>query len=194
MTSYVCEDHSVCNKLQLAICLHCQRRLCLEHITEHNKIILNSVTNISKDVQITFQQIKEESEKRRDVYNDILTSLNQWEAEEKEKLQQVYDYHLKSIQSQHEILANAELKLFEQLEQNALQPLEHLQNQQNSNIEIVDQIQQIIQKVRENNTYLKWNLDTPIPPVDIAYYPFNHPSVSLPIESSKSGMKIYKQA
>ncbi len=73
----------------------------------------------------------------------------------KEKIQQIYDNHLKLIQSQHAVLKDAEVKLFKQFEENALQPLEHVQRQQNANIEMINHIQQTMKKVREDNVDLK---------------------------------------
>ncbi len=192
MASYTCEDVSICTQFQSAMCLHCNRRLCLTHLIEHNKISFN-LTNLSNEVKRTFQQIHEESEKRKNIFNHILTSLNQWRTEQMEKIQQIYDNHSKLIESQREVLENAESKLFQQLEENALQPLELIQRQQNANMEIINDIQQTMKKVREDNAYLKWKLVTPPPPpVDIQYSPLNVPSISVPKQSLQSGM-IYEK-
>jgi len=190
MANYTCEEDSKCTRFQLAICLHCNRRLCLVHITEHNKIIVSSISNLSIEVKAAFQHINEESKKRRNIFNSILTSFNQWRTQQIEKIQQIYDNHLKLIESQHKILADAEVKLFEQLEQNALQPLEYVQRQQNASMEIINDIRKTIEKVREDNENLKWKLA--IPPVDMEYLPLNPPSIPVPIQSSKSGM-IYEK-
>jgi len=99
---------------------------------------------------------------------------------------------LKLIESQHQVLADAEVKLFEQLEQNALQPLEHVQRQQNASMEIINDIRKTIEKVREDNESLKWKLAIPSPPVDMEYSPLNSSSIPVPIQSSKSGM-IYEK-
>jgi hypothetical protein len=193
MANYKCEDNSICTKFQSAILLHCNRRLCLGHITEHNQMIVSSITNLSKEVKRTFQQILEESEKRRNSFNHILASSNQWPTEQMEKIQQIYDNHSKLIESQREVLEDAEVKLFKQLEENALQPLELIQRQQNANIEIINHIQQTMKKVREDNADLKWKLATPPPPpIDIEFSPLNLSPISVPIQSSQSGM-IYIQ-
>jgi hypothetical protein len=194
MANYTCEEPSICTRFQSAICLHCNRRLCLEHITEHNKIIYNSsITNLSNEVKLTFQQVKEESEKRKDIFNNILTSYNLWKTEQIEKIQQIYDNHLKLIESQREVLNNKEVKLFEQLEQNALQPLEHVKRQQNVNMDIINHIQQTIKQVRKDNSYLKWELAIPPPPIDVEFPPLNILSISLPNDSSKSDNKSTKK-
>ena len=51
---------------------------------------------------------------------------------------------MKLIESQRDVLNHAEGKLFEQLEKNVLQPLEHAQSQQNASMEIINHIQQTI--------------------------------------------------
>ena len=51
---------------------------------------------------------------------------------------------MKLIESERDVLNHAEVKLFEQLEKNALQPLEHAQSQQNASMEIINHIQQTI--------------------------------------------------
>ncbi len=84
---------------------------------------------------------------------------------------------------------DAEVKLFKQLEENALQPLELIQRQENVSIQIINDIQQTMKKVREDNACLKWKLITSPPPVDIQYSPLNIPSISIPIQSSQSTKK-----
>ncbi len=140
----------------------------------------------------TFQQIREESEKRKNIFNLILTSSNQWRTEQMEIIQQIYEKHLKLIESQREVLEDAEVKLFQQLEENALQPLEQVQRQQNANIEITNHIQQTMKKVREDNADLKWKLATPPPPIDIEFSTLNLSPISVPIQSSQSGMTYIK--
>ncbi|CAF4940584.1 unnamed protein product, partial [Rotaria sp. Silwood2] len=53
MTNFTCEETWLCKNVQSAICLHCNRRLCLQHITEHNKIKPNSVQNLSNELEAT---------------------------------------------------------------------------------------------------------------------------------------------
>ncbi len=84
------------------------------------------------------------------------------------------------------------MKLFQQLEENALQPLELIQRQQNANIEIINHIQQTMKKVREDNADLKWKLAAPPPPIDFEFSPLNLSPISVPIQSSQSGLIYIK--
>jgi len=188
MASYTCEESPACTHFQSSFCSHCNRRLCRTHIAEHNKII-SSIKNLPNDINTTYQQIKKESEKRKNIFNNIFASFNKWRKQQIEKIDQIHQNHLKFIKSEREILNNAEAKLFEQLEQNARQPFEHLQGQLNVNMETIDHIQQTIRSVRVDNRRLLCRLITTPPTDDVELLPLNIPSISL---TPKSGM-IYKK-
>ena len=128
-------------------------------------------------LNLHFNKSKTKQLKRRDIFNNLLTSLNQWKIQQKDKLQQIYDQHYRSIQAQREVLTSVEMKLVEELERNARQPIEQLQHQQNVNVAVINQIEETIKKVREENANMKVKLVTPAPPIDVAYDPFNVPSV-----------------
>jgi len=125
---------------------------------------MSHVNNLSNEIKITYQQIQEESEKRRDIFNNILTSFNKWRAEQIEQIDRIYQNHLQIIESQREGLTHAEMKLFEQLEYHARQPLEHLQTEVYIDMNLINHIQQMNKQIREDNKYLKWKLTTTIPP------------------------------
>jgi len=152
--------------------------------------MISSLTNLSNDINTTYQQIQKESEKRKNTFNNIFASFNKWRTRQIEKIDEIYANHLKFIESERELLNNVEVKLFEELEQNARQPLEHLQGQQNVNMEIIDHIQQTIRKVRADNIRLKYrSIETP-PTADVELLPLNIPSISLPPKSSMIYKKI----
>jgi hypothetical protein len=188
MASYTCEESPACTHFQSSFCSHCNRRLCRIHIGEHNKII-SSIKNLPNDINTTYQQIKKESEKRKNIFNNIFASFNKWRKQQIEKIDQIHQNHLKFIKSEREILNNAEAKLFEQLEQNARQPFEHLQGQLNVNMKTIDHIQQTIRSVRVDNRRLLCRLITTPPTDDVELLPLNIPSISL---TPKSGM-IHKK-
>jgi hypothetical protein len=169
MASYTCEEPSVCGKFQSAICEHCNRRLCHGHIVEHQKIV-SSLTMFSNDIERIFQQIKNESQKRKNTYDNILASANKWRRLEMEKIDDIYRKHLKSIESEWKNLNNFEMKLFEQLESHGRQPLAHLKNQKDVTMKSINDIEQIIQKVRSDNQRLQWKslpIDLKPPPLNV---------------------------
>jgi hypothetical protein len=148
MASYTCEESSICGNFQSAICFHCNRRLCLVHINEHNKIV-NNVKKLSHELELTSQKINEDSINRNLIYDDILSSLNQWRTKENEKIQHIYENHLQSIQSEKERISKAQEKLFDQLESIRQQPLDGLFNHV--------YVRQTIKKVQEDSVQLKWD-------------------------------------
>lgn len=160
MSDYKCKETSSCENFQSAICLHCNRRLCVQHIIEHNKIILNDVNNLSNMTEDVFQQIKDKSEKSRNTCNDLLPIFDKWRTEELEKIEQIYQHELQLIKHEEEPLEDFHRDLLEQLEHNARQPLVRVQRQQNTNIETLSLIRETIEKVRKENTQSKWNFSS----------------------------------
>lgn len=155
MNYYVCQAESNCERVQSAVCLHCQRRLCLEHLAEHSSITLNRFGELSNEVRLTYEQLKVDCEKRRDTVEQQFNSFHQWYNEQKVQLEQFYEQGLKSIQSRREFFIDEEFKLAQQLEQHAFQPLKELQDQGVVNTELINQIQDTINKTRETNSALQ---------------------------------------
>lgn len=184
MASYTCEEVSICKRFQSAICLHCNLRLCVEHINEHNKIIYNNIINLSDDVKKASEEIHDESINRQNKFNEIIHSFNQWKNEQINKIEQIHNKHLELIEYQRNTLTKAEILLLEKLQQNAFQPIEHVKQEQNASIDIMNHIKQTIEKVRNDNIYLQWKLSVPPPPLpnDIELIPLDIPSVSIPDE------------
>jgi ATP-dependent Clp protease ATP-binding subunit ClpA len=191
MTNYKCEETFPCANFQSAICLHCNRRLCLAHITEHNEGHRSSIQNLSNEVEITYQQINNEYEKSRETYNHVLTSLNQWRTQQTEKIQQLYDYYLQSIESQQEALNMIQQDLAELLDRDARQPLKHIHKQQSDGIEIMRNIQQTIEKAQKRCIQLKWN-HSKAPPDNVVYDPKDILSIPAPMDMPKTSMIYLK--
>jgi hypothetical protein len=169
MTSYTCEATTLCLNFQSAICLHCNRRLCLAHITEHNQTVLNSsVQNLSDEVEVTSKEINNQYEKSREMYHNILTSSNEWRLKQIERISQIYENHLQSVESQQEALNITHQQLTEVLDRDARQPLKYIQTQQNANPAILNRIQQTIEKVQKHSEQLKWNSSISLP-ADLQY-------------------------
>ncbi len=186
-----CEAIPSCSNFQSAICLHCNCRLCLVHITEHNQVVPSSIQNLLQEVEVTFQQINNEYEKSRETYNYLLTSLNQWRTRQTEKLQELYDHHLQTIESHQEALNLIQQDLTELLDRNARQPLKYIQNQQHANMEIVGHIRETIEKTQKHCGQLKWDPSI-LPPVDIEYDPRDTPSMPISMHIPKPSMICLK--
>ncbi len=191
MANYKCEEIPPCGSFQSAICLHCNRRLCLAHITEHNHGIPSSIQNLLKEVEGTFQLINNECEKSRKIYNNVLTSLNQWRTQQTEKIQHIYDYHLQSIESQQETLNIIQQDLTELLDRGARQPLKYIHRQENTSIGIINHVRETIEKAKKHSSKLKWNYSIS-PPVNIIYDPKDSVSMPISMHISKPSMIYLK--
>ena len=163
MANYVCEATTLCTNFQSAICLHCNRRLCLSHITEHNQIVLSSVQNLTNEVEVICQEINNEYERSREIYHNVLTSSNEWRIKQLEKISQIYETHLQSVESQQEALNIVHQELTEMLDRDARQPLKFIQTKRNGSVAALDHIEQTIKKVQKHSVQLQWNFSTSLP-------------------------------
>lgn len=160
MAKYLCEDNLSCRNFQSAICLHCNRRLCVEHIHEHSEIIPGSFNNISNDLEHAFQEVNNTYEKSRETYNNMLSSLSQWRVQQTEKIQQIYDTKLNSIESQQRTLNLLHKNLTDELEHDARRELKSIESEKDNLMKKLDIIRQTISKVRRNSTQLKWKFSS----------------------------------
>ncbi|CAF4764762.1 unnamed protein product, partial [Rotaria socialis] len=106
----LCQTSS-CLHSPIAICLHCQQHLCVEHLLQHNEQLVCQA-NIQCD---EFNRITEQIEKMS--FNEQFTSaeedLNDWLNDQMKKLDKVYEeklFLLKQAQSEVE----EKLKAFKQ--------------------------------------------------------------------------------
>jgi hypothetical protein len=193
MADYKCEAFSTCEHFQSAICLHCNRRLCSKHIIDHHTIVLSNVRSLLNLVQIILQQIKDKSEKSRTTCDDVLPGLDEWRREELEKIEQIYKHESQLIGVREETLKNSHRYLLEEVEQNARQPLERVQREQNTKVEILNHIQQTIDNVQKGSEELKWDFSAS-PTVNSEYFPSDFPSilspVKIPIEPTTSSSSV----
>jgi uncharacterized protein YegL len=168
MTDYKCEEtSSSCRNFQSAICLHCNHRLCVSHIIEHDQnAFRDDVKKLSNLVEVIIQQVKDTSEKSRIAYDNLLPSFNEWQEQQLEKIQQIYEHELQLIEFQEKTLESFHRYLLEQLEHGARLPLERLQRQQNFNADILNHIRQIIDKIRKECINSKWKFPKPPTPIN----------------------------
>ncbi|CAF1489455.1 unnamed protein product [Adineta steineri] len=150
MTNYKCEESCLCLNFQSAICLHCNRRLCLQHLTEHNKIVSGNIENLSNKFKIVCQDLKQDIENNRIIYNNTLTSLTQWRTEQLAKIEQIYEKQLQSIKLQQENLQNSYKDLLNKLENDAQQPFRLLDSQPSGIISILNIVENKIKDFKKD--------------------------------------------
>ncbi|CAF3931854.1 unnamed protein product [Adineta steineri] len=150
MTNYRCEEPCLCTNFQSAICLHCNRRLCFQHITDHNQILSVNIQKLSNELNITYQHLKEDTEKNRAIYHDTLTSLTQWRTEQFTKIEQNYQQQLQLITLQQQDIQDSYKTLFNKLEVDAREPLRLLESQPNSIISILNLVENTMKDVEKD--------------------------------------------
>ena len=186
MADYKCEEVSPCENFQAAICLHCNRRLCVRHIIEHDKIVFEDVKNLSDSVEVIIQQIKDKFDKNRITCHDLSSSLGEWRIEQLEKIEEIYRHELQLIGFQQEALEGFYRELSEQLENDAQQPLGRIQRQQNANTEILNHIRHAIETVRNDAVNLKWEFSV-LPSVKTEYSLPDFPPIGAPVKIPITG-------
>ncbi|CAF0818043.1 unnamed protein product [Adineta steineri] len=166
MTNYLCEEGTVCNNYQSAICLHCNRRLCILHIAQHNQVNSDNIRNLSHEIVLVTEHINNEYEKTRDIYQTVLVDLAEWRAKQVENITQAYNNYLQHVESQQEALNTLHYELIKKLDDDARKPLEVIQAQQTTGATVLTHIEQTIQIIRDQAAQIHWNVLT-LPSVDI---------------------------
>jgi len=194
MTDYKCEEtSSSCRNFQSAICLHCNRRLCVSHIIEHDQnAFRDDVKKLSNSVEVIIQQIKDTSEKSRIAYDNSLPSFNEWQEQQLEKIQQIYEHEFQLIEFQEKNLDSFHRYLLEQLERGARLPLERMQIQESFNADILHHIRQIIDKLRKECINSKWKFPKTPSSINTEYSPSDFSLIPIEVQLPIAGM-IYNR-
>lgn len=150
-----------------------------------NKTILASIqceTNLSSEIDhlsnqidATFQQIEEKANTSRIVYNNVITSFDDWRTQELKRIDQIYQNHLRSIDVQQAELNKFYQNLKNDLKYNATQHLERVQKQESSNIQVLNQVHQTIARVRYSVAHPQRHLTIRLPN-DIEFSSSDFPS------------------
>jgi hypothetical protein len=151
MANYLCEEKPSCTNFQSAICLHCNHRLCLTHITEHNKIVFRDVENLATELDAASQHIQELSKKNKLIFTNVVTSLDAWRAEQTEQIDQIYQNQLQLITSEQETVEQFGEQLWQKLDLNVRKQLDLIKAQQNVSMAVLNCIRQTIRDVRKES-------------------------------------------
>ncbi|CAF3110605.1 unnamed protein product [Rotaria socialis] len=146
----LCQTSS-CLHSPIAICLHCQQHLCVEHLLQHNEQLVCQA-NIQCD---EFNRITEQIEKMS--FNEQFTSaeedLNDWLNDQMKKLDKVYEeklFLLKQAQSEVE----EKLKAFKQTQRLKIADVQrrlfNSQLNKQINLEQLNQMKTTIEQLRED--------------------------------------------
>jgi len=151
-----CEEN-FCEYFQSAICLHCMHRLCIYHIEDHQKILLNQVNELKNQVNqvniILMNASKMIVEERKAEEKKCID----WRKQKIDEIEREYIQMTNSIKNRQKTLEQLELELNQRLKMEIQQPLEHMSIQKSTNPHSIDAIQLAIQTIRKDSTSLIWN-------------------------------------
>lgn len=153
----ICEDDK-CDNLQSAICLHCQLCLCIPHIVDHGSILLKEGDVISEEMNqlierlnIYFQDIEKNCE-------EMTGKLNCWRNEQMKIIEEEYQQKNQLIQLKKQQLIDLDQQLSQRLIEQAVKPLNFIQQRQNANSDTYQIIRQTIEDITRETTQLEKDL------------------------------------
>lgn len=150
--NYNCEDETACVQIQAAICLHCHRRLCFTHLTEHNNLLADDINDLSNNIQSISQEIQTQSKKHREFFDQSTSILKQSYVRQQQKLKNLYENALKSVESDRKICDDLQSNLFQQFDEKVIQPSKQLLEQCAVNAEYFNQIKTVIDNIRKESS------------------------------------------
>ncbi|CAF3016466.1 unnamed protein product [Rotaria sp. Silwood2] len=149
---------SNCAHSPIAVCLHCQGYLCVEHLLQHNEELICEANMYCDE----FNKITEEIENMS--YNEQFRSaeedLNDWINDQMKQLDKIYEEKLFELKQAHSKV-DEKLKKFKQIQQSKLTSIKRrLFNSQLSKqigVEQLNQMKTAVEQLREDVHHFKTN-------------------------------------
>lgn len=154
MNHYLCEEQPACPNFQSAICLHCNQRLCLTHITEHNKIIFRDVENLYTELNTAVTHVQEQAVKNELSYKNVLNTLNAWREEQIQQIDVIYYKQLQLIVREQDATQHVVEQLTHKLNVDVEQQLNLIKAQQTASIAALQCMRQTIENVQRESDNL----------------------------------------
>jgi hypothetical protein len=90
-----CENEIECFKPALQPCHHCSKRLCLDHINEHNDLNMVRVEELSDEMNILTDLISNLNTEKS--LENARNKLNLWKQENQDRIERIYANHSEAI-------------------------------------------------------------------------------------------------
>ncbi len=151
-----CEETS-CENYQIAICLHCMRRLCVNHIETHQNNLLNEIDEIKNQVDQINNILTNASNM---IEQECKTEEKKWKDWRKEKIAEIereYNQMMNSIKTRQKTFEQLQIDLNQRVKLEIEQPLELMITQKCINPQVLQTIQSAIETVKRDSTSLIWN-------------------------------------
>ncbi|CAF0720221.1 unnamed protein product [Adineta steineri] len=149
---------SNCINNPIAICLHCQQKLCVEHLLQHNEEMINKANKYCDE----FNELTEQIEKLSfdEQFQSAQEDLYDWVNDQMKQLDKIYEQKLFELKQTH-CDTNKQLKIFKQIQQTKLNDIQHrLFNSQLSkqiSLEQLNRMNLAIEQLREDIHQFKTN-------------------------------------
>ncbi len=151
-----CEEDS-CKNFQSGICLHCNRRLCVYHIVDHQKVLSNKVDELKNQInQINIDLVNASKTAVEKSKADVKKCVT-WRTQKLREIDREYSKMINPIRNQQIKLEQMELKLKQRLKMEVQQPLELMSTQENVNPQLLDTLQLTIQTIKKDTQLIIWN-------------------------------------
>ena len=154
-----CEEEQ-CDNVPSAICLHCQLQLCIPHIVEHGTSILKEGDRLSEEINRLTERLGGSTKILDRIWQESVEKLNRWKENQFETIEKEYAKQFQIIQLKKDQLIDLEKQLSQQLIEQAIQPLDHMQKRKNANMDTYKNIQQAIEDITRQSTQLENDLSS----------------------------------
>jgi len=151
-----CEESS-CENFQVAICLHCMCRLCIYHIEDHQKVLLNKIDELKNQVNQVNIILMNASNVMVEERKADAKKCFDWRKQKIVEIERKYNEMRNSIENRQKTLENLELELNQRLKIEIQQPLEDMCIQKSINVHLLDSIQLAIETIKKDSEFLIWN-------------------------------------
>ncbi|CAF1139038.1 unnamed protein product [Didymodactylos carnosus] len=157
-----------CRNVQNAICLHCTKRLCINHIKQHAEHLLDEANSLCDQLNELTEYIAVRSTDTGKAA--VLEQLHNWRITMIDEVEKLYMEKLQYVE-QHDTLLCDKLNQFHQsLDQRLAHiriPLEHLHAKQTTNQDELNHIRQNISRLEAEIDALQWQIDVSTNRIDL---------------------------
>ncbi|CAF4157418.1 unnamed protein product [Rotaria magnacalcarata] len=165
VSTLVCEKET-CESIQAAICLHCEKRLCVSHVFAHEcSLLKNSTVELGKEADELANLLAIASRSVDEGYTNAEAECHAWKTVALERIEEEYSSMIKSIQSERKRLDKVGKELTTQLSIEVQQKLKTLRTQPICTSQVFADVQLVLENVRNNMQKLQWtkNLTFSVP-------------------------------
>lgn len=153
----ICEENP-CDNLQSAICLHCQLVLCIPHIVDHGSRLVKEGDVISEDIHQLIQRLNIYFQDIERNYEEMMRNLNCWKDEQMKVIEEEFIQKSRMIRLKKDQLIDLDQQLSQRLIEQAVKPLDFIQQQNNTNKNTYQIIRQTIEDITRETTQLEKDL------------------------------------